>query len=587
MVGTALVMVLLACSSDNGVRPDDNGGSTARSDGLSLVADSVIGVGDTLHWKVVRTSAAGLVTDSNLTRSSSVAVSDSTVLRSFVSSLSLIGAAPGTITLSTTLSPSPLPVTAVVRVRENRPTIAVSLGQTVTGKIVRNFGTERYSLSLAAGDTVDFMSEGLGVLRSLDTRKLIPLTISSDSRRIYAVVVAPRSGTYDVDVIGYRTCSTRGLCADANGDYTLKVRRSAPVFNLVNSFRGMQSVPSGGSAVDSFYVQNVGAGTLKVRAEAVTSALSVETAEVVANGPTQPASFSSIPTDATPIVVRLGSKDLPGTPQGSQGVRMSVDSSTWSLFPGNATTRYLQLFLYDPAITIMSPQAFDNISVPSSGPMYAIVGPLVCTFDLRTGDVRIIRSGSRRVKEVWASDDGKVYLHYDLGFATDTISRLNADGSLTTIFGFTDRNLAVMTVRDDGTMYVAQGGTLQSRSPEGVLTTLATGIAPQNGAMAYSAIENALYYVTSGELRRFDLTASRETTRGGVDASLRLSAVDKTGRLVGFTQSSAFVFFLDTNGKVVATVAPPAQGFTAVVRGDILYGSGPGSTNYVWKRSIP
>jgi hypothetical protein len=236
---------------------------------------------------------------------------------------------------------------------------------------------------------------------------------------------------------------------------------------------------------------------LTVRAEAVTASLSVETPVVSVKGPTQASAVDSIQV-SSPVVVRVSSGDPPGTPQAYQGVRVSFDSAAWSLFPGNTTVKYMEVVVYDPAVSVIQRQYFDHISVPSSGRIYGVAGPVAYAVDPNNGATTVLRSGTRNFQEIWASGDGKLYVHYDFSFADDTISRLNGDGSLTPIFGFTGPSHAVMTVREDGTMYVAQGSVLRSRSPEGVVTTLGVGIDPANHGMVYSATDDALYYVTAG-----------------------------------------------------------------------------------------
>ena len=582
-----MLSALLGCSSDGAVK------AAAASDGLRILADSVLSIGDTLHFRAEVIDATGAV----VAQPSVVAVpTDSSVLVRFLNTGVFIGMKGGITSVSFAAAGHDTPVVKQVRVRDDRAVVALALGQTVTGRIMRNFSPSRYALSLVAGDTIDFMLEpgagtGLVTLRSLDASLPVTATIGGTygARQIYAAIVAPAAGTYSFDVLGIPYPCTRGVCLDANADFTLKVRRSGPVLNVVNTQRGLPPIPAGGSAVDSIVVQNVGARTMNVVAEATDPRVSIVAQAAPVKGPTKVLPDGTIPDGSATIAVRISSNDAPGTPTGGGSVRLLLDSTTWSLLSGSVAIKNYPVNTYDPTVRLISRQYFDDIAVPVAGPIYAVAGTRAYAIDRATGATTIVRDGARNFQEVWSSGDGKVYLHYNLAFEADTISRLNADGSLTPVFGFTDRNLAVMTVRDDNTMYVAQNGTLRSRSSEGVVTAIGTGISPENGGMVYSAADNALYYVTASTLRRFDLASLAESTRGTVPSSLRLSAVDKVGRLIGFTFANGFVLFYGTDGTLLRTLVPPATATAVAVRGDTLYGAGPpsSSTNFLWKAPVP
>lgn len=267
-----------------------------------------------------------------------------------------------------------------------------------------------------------------------------------------------------------------------------------------------------------------------------------------------------------------------------------MDSSTWSIVGREFVWRY-SATIYDPAIRILAQQYFDDITVPATGPIFGIADRKVFAVDRTTGTLSLRLFGPKTLQHIASAGDGTVYVAFNTGASNDTIARLLPNGTLMPVVGWgNDAQLSNLSlaVLDDGTMYIVHAGTLYRRSPDGQVTMLRSGIVPEVTAIVYHPADNALYYVSTGQLRKLDLATLTETARGAL-MQFRVRAVDSKGRIIGNESNSGDVVFLDTHASVVARIKPPATITAAAIRADTLFAGGPPSisSNYLWKRVVP
>ena len=562
---------------------------------IRVVADTVVALGGIVHIDATVVSASGAVVSN---APLAYAVSDTTVIIHGLASLPLVGGAPGSARIVvSTEAYAAAPVTISVRVADDRPIVTLALGQTVTGQVVNGFSASRYAVTVAADEAIDFFVDPAAGLSNVSLRQvggtiaLTPTIGAFPHKLIYGGVTAPAAGTFLYDAVALDYPCSRGSCIKANGAFQLGVRRAGPIFS---AFRNPQAnngsvpVPSGGSAVDTLWVQNLGAGRMTVSAASDAPFLTVVHPDAVVSGPTQPA-VGVVPPGAVPIVVRFTASDAPGGSL-TTNLRVRTDSSTWSIVGPELVWRYFAT-IYDPAIRIMAQQWFNDITVPATGPIFGIVDRKVFAVDRTTGTLSLRLFWPKTLQHIASAGDGTVYVAFNTQSSNDTIARLLPDGTLTPVVGWVSdaqpSNLS-LAVLDDGTMYIVHAGTLYRRSIDGRVTLLRSGIAPEATAIAYHPGDDALYYVSTGQLRKLDLATLVETARGPL-TNFRVRAVDGKGRIVGFETYSGDAVFIDTHATVVARIKPPTTAWAAAIRADTLFAGGPPSysSNYLWKRPVP
>lgn len=589
-----LVTAVLACSAERVAEPV----KPIPAYTLTITGDTVGQVGERVVMSATVKDSTGAVINGQLVTwtVSDTAVLNPTSLFSSTQTISVpdfVGKAEGTVTVTASWYKQPqLIATATVRVRDARPLVTLSLGQTVVGQVVNGVSTSRYAISLAAGESIDIMTDKRDSLSTARLRQmtgglsLTPTLGYYGGPNIYGGVAVPASGTYVMDVLGDHTC-LRGSCKSASGGFTLSVRRAGPIFTYLLNPRGNvpTAAPAGGVTAETLYVQNVGAGTLNVNFTSEQSNFAFDKTLVSVTGPSKPSTDGSIPAGAVPVVVRIDLRD-PAAATGGW-IHLLPDASAWSLV-GNDVRWRVTLNVYDPAIRLLAQQYVDGITAPPSGPLYAVAGPRILSIDRTSGAVTQLRFDNRNYQEIFSAADGTIYVHSTdySAIVADTLSRLYPDGRLETVL--TNAAATTVTVAPDGTIYFARSGTLNSRSPAGQITSLATGVVPERAGMIYHPQDNALYYVQNSVLRRFDLATRQDTPRGTVKR-FRVQAVDAKGRLVGYEEFSGDCVFLDTNAQVVTRVILPATGTAVSIIGNTMYGGGPPSTrtNYVWTRPLP
>jgi hypothetical protein len=172
-------------------------------------------------------------------------------------------------------------------------------------------------------------------------------------------------------------------------------------------------------------------------------------------------------------------------------------------------------------------------------------------------------------QEIASTTDGNIFVRFrqDCNYVADTVAQVSSDGSLKIVMAFpitVNSQRPAIASGPNGDLFMQQSGTLYRRSAAGAVTVLATSLTGATEGMAYHPVENALYYVSNGQLRKFDLVSNTESVRGPL-ANGRVWGVDPKGRIVGINQFKTGVYFLNTEGfirTVHRRVIPVTSGMT-------------------------
>jgi hypothetical protein len=180
-----------------------------------------------------------------------------------------------------------------------------------------------------------------------------------------------------------------------------------------------------------------------------------------------------------------------------------------------------------------------------------------------------IAARPRGYQETVSTSDGNIFVRFcqDCNYVADTVAQVSSDGSLKLVMAFpitVNSQRPAIASGPNGDLFMQQSGTLYRRSAAGAVTVLATSLTGATEGMAYHPGENALYYVSNGQLRKFDLVSNTESVRGPL-ANGRVWGVDPKGRIVGINQFKTGVYFLNTEGfirTVHRRVIPVTSGMT-------------------------
>ena len=146
-----------------------------------------------------------------------------------------------------------------VAVRDERPTVSLTVGESFTGRIVTGVARERLSVSVTAGDTLDLLvrmdsAEAFSFgahLRSSGADWLKASARTSHGIALYGAVVPSATGVYALEAVGDIVCGGR-YCVPPSGPYTVRVRRSAPIFHMSRYYeQAFVTLPDGGLGRDS------------------------------------------------------------------------------------------------------------------------------------------------------------------------------------------------------------------------------------------------------------------------------------------------------------------------------------------------
>lgn len=499
-------------------------------------------------------------------------------------SRALIGLKAGSVTV--TMTNGSVSASRQFTVVDERAVVHAVLGQDVTGHLLNGVGEQRIAFALSAGDTIDLSvtsdSVAQNQIRLVSADGLLPLggSLASTRSTIYGAVVAPRTGTYLVGVSSGLKCTSWGSC-QAVGPYTVRSRRSAPLFNLV--FRPTDvRVPQGTIVLDTAWLQNVGTGTLVVQAGVTSTWLRPDASSVAVPGPAQEPSVSdSIPAGSVPFTSTIDTRNLvPGVY--SDTVGFTVPSSPWTDYGAAVSARrYVNLRVYDPLARIVS-RSFslsllsamtDGRLLSGSGDTLFIVNPITGAIDPL---LRVATDGpALRIGRVVGGLDGAVYFG-----AGSSLYRVEG-GAPVSILSWNDPWGFGFVVLPDGTLYWSHDLMLV-RLPKGgtaeVVASVGGTFIPQT--LVYHPAENALFFAGRGPLRRYDI-ATRVVESRSSRAFESVLAIDAQGHL--YANAGPTIFVLDTSGQELSQFVPPCSTNGIAITGGVIYGACPG---YFWSMPV-
>ena len=592
----ALAVLLCGCGSERPTIPE---AATFR-----IVGDTIVQVGDTIAL-IAQSNDPGApgtrLTDVDWTfgDTSRAGAPPSSTTAGGPGALSVVGRAAGAVTVTATSRA--VSVTAQLRVIDARPIVAMALGQSQTGAIVGGFSRERFSVPLQLGDTIDlrFTRGGAGQhVRQLGGAFDVTPAADNGMTLIVASQVAPAAGLYLFDATSEPSC-LRGSCQATNGTFTLAVRRSAPVFALLTRHNGLfggtgyqypRWIASGSVVVDTAWVQNRGAGTMRLDLSGADASISSAASSLAVVGPAPlPRTWTSIPpAGAVPIVVRIDATGFAPGVEYAPRLRIAMDASTWNVVGDTLRYRPAVLNVYAASVEVVGRQTLDGIAASPSGELFGYVDGTIYGIAPSTGAATTLAtvagpiigmdvSADRTVRVITRRSGGDSLLTVALGAGGAPAIRSDgiADG---------------VVIGADGVAYVSTGGMMMRLSASGARTTLGAG---GSANMAFSARDNAIYYVRRGVLHRFDLSRSVDEVRGTLSISSpleeELRTVDAQGRLYVFRPGQHGLSVFDTNGALLFQIPVPETTADVTIIGDTVYGATiPGQgEGYFWRIPVP
>jgi hypothetical protein len=413
------------------------------------------------------------------------------------------------------------------------------VGGSVTGRVVSGIATERIAVSVTAGDTLDLLvrldlADALlfgSHLRSAETPWLKESVRTSQGITLYGAVVPSAAGTYMLEVVGDMICGGR-YCVPPSGSYVVRVRRSAPIFNVSRYYeRAFLTLPEGALGRDSVWAQNVGVGTATVRATSPVSWLRPDSVAVALVGPKV---GGATPDVATAIGATV---DARGVAQGAYDESLDLDASTgeWSPFrPFGHHFRRVQLLVTDSSARLLSATArLPRLAAGSDGKLYGAVNDSVLAIDPVSGALSLVVRLPFQPTQLAVGADGALYVRRQSVDAGGVYKITNGSAELVLDLRPSDGPFAVLP---DGTIYGFSGPALYRGSPGGAQQRVATfTFSDYPSSIVYRAADDALYIVYGGQLWRHDRARAETTVRGTLTeiGTFRLYAVDAQGRLYG------------------------------------------------------
>ncbi|MEO7714407.1 MAG: hypothetical protein ABIV10_15955 [Gemmatimonadaceae bacterium] len=592
----ALVSLLTGCRSEQVATPPV---ATFR-----IVGDSVVQVGDTISLfaepndpAMRKTSLTAL--EWSFSDTSLANVPAGAGAAGGIGSLRIVGRAGGVV--SVTASSGSTSVVAQVRVVDDRPIVAMSLGESRTGTIVGGFSRERFSLPLQVGDTIDLrLTRSTAAQQLRQTGRAFDLTpaAANGTTVIVANQIVTAAGLYVFDATSGPSC-LRGGCQATSGTFTLAIRRSAPVFALLVRNNGIigatgyqypRWIASGSVVFDTVWVQNRGAGTMRLDLSGMDASITSEASTLAVAGPAPlPRTLTSTPpAGAVPIVMRIDATGFAPGVEYMPRLRIAMDAATWNLVSDTLRYRAAVLNVYAASVAVVGRQTLDGIAASPTGELFGYVNGTIYGIVPSTGAATVLATvvgpivgmdvaADRTVRVIARRSGGDSLLTVALGTGGTPVikSEGNADG---------------VVIGAGGIAYVSSGGTMMRLSASGVRTTLGAGGSPN---MAYSARDSAIYYVRRGVLHRFDLARSVDEIRGTLAISSpleeELRAVDALGRLYLFRPGQHGMSVFDTVGALLYQIPVPETTADVTIIGDTVYGAtlphqGEG---YFWRMPVP
>ncbi|MCY7378452.1 MAG: hypothetical protein LH467_03820, partial [Gemmatimonadaceae bacterium] len=437
--------------------------------------------------------------------------------------------------------------------------------------------------------------------RLRQTGRAFDLTPAADNGTtlIVANQVATAAGLYIFDATSEPSC-LRGSCQPINGTFTLAIRRSAPVFALLMRNNGIigatgyqfsRWIASGSVVVDTVWVQNRGAGTMRLELSGMDASITSDASTLAIAGPAPlPRTLTSTPpAGAVPIVVRIDATGFAPGGEYTPRLRIAMDASTWSVVGDTLRYRPVVLNVYAASVEVVGRQTLNGIAASPAGELFGYVNGTIYGIAPSTGlapplamvagpIIGMDVAADRTVRVITRRSGGDSLLTVALG--TGGAPVIKAEGTADGV-----------VIGAGGIVYVSTGGTMMRISESGARTTLGAGGSPN---MAYSARDSAIYYVRrGGVLHRFDLARSVDEIRGTLSISSiieeELRAVDAQGRLYLFRPGQHGMSVFDTVGTLLYQIPVPETTSDVTIIGDILYGATiPGQgEGYFWRMRVP
>ncbi|MEO7714406.1 MAG: Ig-like domain-containing protein [Gemmatimonadaceae bacterium] len=551
---------------------------------VRLTGDSVVAVASRITLSAQGTDSAGKpVAAPFYWTSSAQSIAD-------VSSAGIVtGRAAGTATI--TASSRYASATITVKVRDDRPSVALTVGESFTGRFAYGVATERIAVSVTAGDTLDLLvrmdsadASMFGArLQSSGADWLKASVQTSHGIALYGAVVPLSTGVFTMEVVGGKMDCGGQVCVAASLPYTVRVRRSAPIFNVSRYYeRSFFSLPQGALARDSVWAQNIGLGTVTVRVASVPPWVRTDAASVALAGPK---AGGSSPDVATAIGFTV---DTRGLAQGVHLDSLELDGSTgeWSTFrPFGRYSRRVEVRVTDSSARLLPTPArlLRLLAAAPDGRLYGVDGEGIVTVDLVSGTTTLVRSLSFWASDIAVGADGSVYVGRS-GNLSGGVFRLTGSSLEPVLISGDCENVFVVLPND--TVYSFCGTSLY-RSVPGRGTERLDGFASTASptSVVYRSADDALYVMYGTQLVRYDPARQEFSLRGTVTdiGTFKLFAVDGQGRLVGAVPLKYEVRVLDTNATVLDLRALPDIVADLAIVGNTIFVT---SLNGLWRLPV-
>ena len=542
---------------------------------VRLTGDSVVAVAGKITLSAQATDSTGkpIVVKIYWT------ISDPSVVD--VSSAGVVtGRAAGTATVTATSS-GYASATIRVTVRDERPTVSLTVGESFTGRIVTGVAMERLSVSVTAGDTLDLLVRMDSTdaflfgahLRSSGADWLRNSVYTSHGIALYGAVVPSSTGVYALEAVGDLVCGGR-YCVPPSGSYTVRVRRSAPIFNVSRYYeQGFVTVPEGGFGRDSVWAQNLGLGSVTVRATSPVSWLRPDAATVALPGPRVGGSDPSV---ATAIGATI---DTRGLAQGVHADSLDLDGSTgeWSTFrPFGHHVRRVRLRVTDSSARLVPTTArLRTLAAAPDGRVYGVASDSILAVDPVSGTTNLVVRLAFIPSEIAVGADGALYVRRA---STDSGGVFRIDGSSLERVLDLKSCAGPFVVLPNGTVYGFCDAALYRRVPAGAQERVAAfASTTYPTSIVYRPADDALYIMYGAQFWRYDQTSRELTVRGTVTdiGTFKLHAVDTQGRVVGAVPLDYQVRVHDTNAAVLdRRTLPDIVNGLAIVGSTIVVTSG-------------
>ena len=483
----------------------------------------------------------------------------------------------------------------VVSVRDERPMLRAALGDSIAGQLVDGVATQRIAITLSALDTIDIavttrdeLPHDVRVERTGSGARLAR-AFSGPGTLIYGIVPWSGQGTFEVEVAAALPCIFRGCGGNAN--YTLHVRKSAPIFHVVPWNSRAYALPQGDRSKDTVWVQNFGIGSTTAALSSAESWLRPDAPGVTVTGPTElPVYNGPVPAGAAMVVSTIDATTVtPGTY--SSSVRMDVPAGVWTSDRlARRTNRFVTVRVYDSTVRVISRTATLSLLAASpDGRLYGARGDSVFVVDPSSGSTTPLIVATRggvkgRVYQLSVGSDSALYVGVWLS-ASDSIYKVT-NGSLSPVMGWPDLQTGPFAVTPNGSVYAFHNGQLFRRGLDGsreLMASLASSTSPSG--VVYRHADDALYFIEGSQLKRYDIGRRVIEARGAFERYSSPLAVDAVGRLYANSVESALLV-LDTTARILDRIVAPELLLGGIaISSTTIFGSSESGSARLW--SVP